>query len=52
MTKKMEQRSKNTATVNDVPTGETTHTYVKSIISATKTSVTENKLAYVVEGEK
>ena len=42
----------NTATVNDAPTGKTTHTYVKSIISGTKTSETENGLAYVVEGEK
>ena len=43
---------RNTATVDDEPTEETVHTFVKPIISATKTSVTENKLAYVVEGEK
>ena len=42
----------NTATVNDEPTNETTHTYVEPIISAEKESATENGLAYAVEGEK
>ena len=43
---------RNTATVDDEPTEETVHTYVKSIISAEKESTTENNLGYVVEGEK
>ena len=43
---------KNTATVNDEQTNETTHTYVEPIISSTKTVTTENSLSYVVEGEK
>ena len=43
---------KNTATVNNEPTNETTHTYVEPIISAEKKATTENNLPYVVEGEK
>ena len=43
---------RNVATVDDEPTNETTHTYVESIISESKSAETENGLAYVVEGEK
>ena len=42
----------NTATVNDVSTNEVEHTYVEPVISSNKSSVTENNLSYVVEGEK
>ena len=43
---------RNTATVDDEPTEGTEHTYAEPIISATKASDTENRLDYVVEGEK
>ena len=43
---------RNQATVDDEQTEETTHTFVKPIISAEKSSTTENSLDYVVEGEK
>ena len=42
---------RNVATVDDEQTNEVTHTYVEPIISAEKTSTTENSLNYVVEGE-
>ena len=42
----------NIATVDDEPTNEITHIYVKPIISSTKTQTTENGENYVVEGEK
>ena len=41
----------NTATVNDIPTNETEHTYIEPIIDATKAQTTQNSLDYVVEGE-
>ena len=42
----------NTASVDGTNTEPVTHRYVKPIISAKKNSTTENKLSYVVEGEK
>ena len=41
----------NTATVDEVDTQTVTHRYVEPIITATKTSVAQNGLNYVVEGE-
>ena len=41
----------NTATVDEVDTNTVTHRYVEPIINAEKSSTTENKLSYVVEGE-
>ena len=38
--------------VNGEETNEVEHTYVEAIISSNKSSVTENNLSYVVEGEK
>ena len=42
----------NTATVNDANTEPVTHRYVEPIISGSKELDTQNKLSYVVEGEK
>ena len=41
----------NTANVDEVDTKTVTHRYVEPIITATKTSVSQNGLNYVVEGE-
>ena len=41
----------NTATVDEVDTKTVTHRYVEPIINAEKSTTTENKLSYVVEGE-
>ena len=43
---------KNQAFIDNIPTNEVIHTYIKSIISAKKEFQTQKDLTYVMEGEK